>query len=147
MSVQYQDLCNVINVLFKDLNKNSEEAILRAYVNRSYYAIYHYVKQYIEQNQKKFDLSDNGSFKTGSHHRIVLVFEELCEHPTLIKADQQKVRKFYMQFKDFLSKRHLADYQLDKDVEYTDVAQCMKYFNELPKKNLESLPKDLERVI
>lgn len=77
MAVNEQDLRQTAIVLSNLINEHSDEHLLRAYINRSYYAIYHECKIYIEAKFKNYDLSDTGTFKTGTHKRIYFILEDL----------------------------------------------------------------------
>lgn len=127
MPVSTEDIKTAIDGLFSQMNKDSSEAVFRAYINRSYYYIYHQAKLAIEQgNFGNFDLSNKGTFKTGTHNRIYEVFLE-CG-----KTDRNS-QILAFKFRDFLSKRHKADYELNGEITWYDVLACKNYLDAIPK--------------
>lgn len=126
MTVNCDELSLLVDELFVCINPHSKEAVFRAYINRSYYVIYHYCKNYIETHLPQYKLTDDGTFKTGTHNRIFLVFEDLAKH-------NHKARALSIKFRDFLDKRHRADYQLADTIGYYDYMQCKKHFETIPK--------------
>lgn len=125
MTVNCNELLVLVNELSKLINENSKETILRTYINRSYYAIYHCCKQYIEVHYPEYNLDVKGTFKTGSHHSIVLAFEDLAKGNKVAK-------KLSIKFADFLNKRHKSDYQLSDTINYYDYKQCEQYLKTIP---------------
>lgn len=86
MAVDEQDLRQTAMMLSELIDEHSDEHLLRAYINRSYYAVYHECKMHIEANFTDYNLLDIGTFKTGTHKRIYFVLEELAKStkkPTL----------------------------------------------------------------
>lgn len=126
MSVTCDELSLLVDDLFGKINQQSQEVMFRAYINRSYYVIYHHCKNHIEKHFPQYDLSDTGTFKTGTHNRIFLVFEDLAK-------TNKKANVLSIKFRDFLDKRHRADYQLSDTISYYDYAQCKKHFEAIPK--------------
>lgn len=125
MAVNEQDLRQTAIVLSTLINEHSDEHLLRAYINRSYYAIYHECKIYIEAKFKNYDLSDAGTFKTGTHKRIYFILEDLGK-------TNKKAYSLALKFDDFLAKRHKSDYKLNDEINYADYIQCKKYFEVIP---------------
>lgn len=125
MAISIDELRQVPIDMITVMDEKSSEAVFRTYVNRSYYAIYHECKNYIETNLTQYDLSNDGTFKTGTHKRIYFILEELG------KTDK-KSRSLALKFKDFLAKRHKADYQLNDKVTWYEVLECKKYFESIP---------------
>lgn len=125
MSVRVQDFIIFVNDL-SDIDETSHECVFRTYINRSYYAIFHYLKSHIDNHLPHYDLSDTGTYKTGTHNRIYWVLEDLSK-------TNKSAKKLAMQFRDFLDKRHKADYNLTATVTYYDVMQCQKYLANMPK--------------
>lgn len=125
MAVNEQDLRQTAIVLSTLINEHSDEHLLRAYINRSYYAIYHECKIYIEAKFKNYDLSDTGTFKTGTHKRIYFILEDLGK-------TNKKAYSLALKFDDFLAKRHKSDYKLNDEINYADYIQCKKYFEVIP---------------
>lgn len=73
-------------------------------------------------------MSRDGSFKnTGSHDRVFRVFEDLAE-----LTDSKAAKKLALQFTDFLTKRHKADYKLDESFSSGEYAQCLRYIDRIP---------------
>lgn len=82
----------------------------------------------IKENFPQYDMSRDGSFNnTGSHKRVFLVFEEIAE---LTKSKASK--RLALQFTDFLTKRHKADYKLDESFSSDEYAQCLRYAERIP---------------
>lgn len=125
MAVNEQDLRQTAIVLSTLINEHSDEHLLRAYINRSYYAIYHECKIYIEAKFKNYDLSDTGTFKTGTHKRIYFILEDLGK-------TNKKAYSLALKFDDFLAKRHKSDYKLNDEINYADYIQCKKYLEVIP---------------
>lgn len=125
MAVNEQDLRQTAMMLSELIDEHSDEHLLRAYINRSYYAIYHECKMYIEANFTDYDLSDTGTFKTGTHKRIYFILEDLAKI-------NKKAYALALKFDDFLAKRHKSDYKLNDGINYMDYIQCKKYFETIP---------------
>lgn len=121
MSVTTTDLYETINIMFRNIDNTSSEALWRAYINRSYYAVFHQLRLAMEQA----GISTN-QYKTGTHDNLYMILDEMAEKDKLIK-------KLALQFKDFLKKRHKSDYKLHEHITWTDVAMAQKYTQELPK--------------
>lgn len=127
MTVSIDELRKIPDDMIKVMNEQSSEAVFRSYINRAYYCIYHQAKFSIEQgNFGNFDLSDKGTFKTGTHNRIYEVFLECGKSNT-------KAKILAFKFRDFLSKRHKADYKLNEKITWYDVLECKKHFEVIPK--------------
>ncbi|WP_367109577.1 hypothetical protein [uncultured Psychrobacter sp.] len=128
MSVTIEDLKQAIDYLFPNPKEIKEEAIQRACINRHYYLIYYTMLIIIKDNFPQYDMSRNGSFNnTGSHNRVFLVFEEIAE-----LTDSKTAKKLALQFTDFLTKRHKADYKLDETFSSGEYAQCLRYAERIP---------------
>ncbi len=128
MSVTLDELKQAIDHLFPDPKNITEEAIQRACINRHYYLIYSTMLAVIRDNFPQYDMSRDGSFKnTGSHNRVFLVFEEMAE-----QKDSKVAKKLALQFTDFLTKRHKADYRLDENFSSGEYAQCLRYAERIP---------------
>ena len=128
MSVTLDELKQAIDHLFPDPKNITEEAIQRACINRHYYLIYSTMLAVIRDNFPQYDMSRDGSFKnTGSHNRVFLVFEEMAE-----QKDSKVAKKLALQFTDFLTKRHKADYRLDENFSSGEYAQCLRYADRIP---------------
>lgn len=125
MAINVDELRQSIHTLFCSINEKTPETILRSYINRSYYVIYHECKHYIETHLTQYNLSDVGTFKTGTHKRIYFVFEDMS------KTNKQ-AHALAIKFNDFLDKRHRADYNLSDRIDYFDYIQCKKYFETIP---------------
>lgn len=125
MAVSKEDLRQTAIMLSNLIDEYSDEHLLRAYINRSYYAIYHECKIYIEANFTDYDLSDIGTFKTGTHKRIYFILEDLGKI-------NKKAYSLALKFNDFLAKRHKSDYKLNDEINYVDYIQCKKYFETIP---------------
>lgn len=125
MAINEKDLRKTAIMLSDLIDEHSDEHLLRAYINRSYYAIYHECKMYIETNFTDYDLSDTGTFKTGTHKRIYFILEDLGKV-------NKKAYSLALKFDDFLAKRHKADYKLNDEINYADYIQCKKYFETMP---------------
>lgn len=120
MPVNITDLHRVINDLFISMDDKSSEAIWRAYINRSYYVIFHELKLAMENAG-----IDTNRYETGTHNNLCVILDDMAKH-------DKSVQKLALQFKDFLTKRHLADYELSKTMTWYDVKQVQKYLKELP---------------
>ncbi|STY93231.1 hypothetical protein [Moraxella bovis] len=83
------------------------------------------VKYTLRQNLKNYDLSDTGTFKTGTHKRIYFILEDLGK-------TNKKAYSLALKFDDFLAKRHKSDYKLNDEINYADYIQCKKYFEVIP---------------
>ncbi len=127
--IDNNDMQAVVNELFPNPTNITNEAMQRAFVNRSYYVIYHQLLSMIEQYYPQFDMSDNGEFgNTGSHNRIFLALKELMESDKSNKNMQMLAYKF----RDFLSKRHKADYKLDDTFSEMEYRQVLRYVEKIP---------------
>lgn len=125
MAVNERDFRQTAIMLSDLIDEHSDEHLLRAYINRSYYAIYHECKTYIETNFTDYDLSDTGTFKTGTHKRIYFILEDLGKI-------NKKAYSLALKFDDFLAKRHKSDYKLNDKINYVDYIQCKKHFETIP---------------
>lgn len=118
---------NIIN-LFPVVDAQSDEAIKRAYTNRCYYVIYHELKNILE-TKFKYDLSDKGNFgKMGSHIRVYEAINDLLSRD----KNNINLRSLAMKFRDFLTKRHKADYDLLENFNEYDLKQIQGYYIEIP---------------
>ncbi len=125
--IDTNDMQTVVNTLFPKPQTIKDEATQRAFVNRSYYVIYHKLLAMIEQHYPHLDMSDSGNFgNTGSHNRVFLALKELMQDNG---KDMQMVA---YKFRDFLSKRHKADYKLDDDFSDTEYQQVLRYVEQIP---------------
>ncbi|OBX51475.1 hypothetical protein [Moraxella nonliquefaciens] len=120
MSVTTTDLHETVNQLFGDIDSTSSEALWRAYINRSYYAVFHELRLAMEQA----DISTN-QYKTGTHDNLYRILDEMA-------VRDKSIKKLALQFKDFLKKRHQSDYKLHEHITWTDVVMAQKYARELP---------------
>lgn len=128
MSVTINELEQAINSLFPNPKDITEEAIQRACINRYYYLIYSTMLMVINDNFPRYDMSRNGSFSnTGSHNRVFCVFEEIAE-----LTGSKTAERLSLQFTDFLTKRHKADYKLDESFSSGEYAQCLRYAERIP---------------
>lgn len=128
MSVTINELEQAINSLFPNPKDITEEAIQRACINRHYYLIYYMMLTVIKDNFPQYDMSRDGSFNnTGSHKRVFLVFEGLAE-----STNSKTAQRLALQFTDFLTKRHKADYKLDESFSKGEYAQCLRYADRIP---------------
>lgn len=128
MSVTINELKQAIDHLFPNPKDITEEAIQRACINRHYYLIYYTMLTVIKDNFPKYDMSRDGSFNnTGSHNRVFCVFEEIAE-----LTDSKIAKKLSLQFSNFLTKRHKADYKLDENFSSGEYAQCLRYADRIP---------------
>ena len=128
MSVTINELKQAIDQLFPNPKDITEEAIQRACINRHYYLIYYTMLTVIKDNFPQYDMSRDGSFNnTGSHKRVFLVFEEVAE-----LTDSKMAKKLALQFTNFLTKRHKADYKLDENFSSGEYSQCLRYAERIP---------------
>lgn len=128
MSVTIEDLKQAVDSLFPNPKAIIEEALQRACINRHYYFIYSTMLEVINNNFPQYDMGRNGSFSnTGSHDRVFRVFEEIAE-----LTDSKAAKRLAMQFTDFLTKRHKADYRLDETFSSGEYAQCLRYADRIP---------------
>ena len=128
MSVTINELKQAIDQLFPNPKDITEEAIQRACINRHYYLIYYTMLTVIKDNFPQHDMSRDGSFNnTGSHKRVFLVFEEVAE-----LTDSKTAKKLALQFTNFLTKRHKADYKLDENFSSGEYSQCLRYAERIP---------------
>lgn len=128
MSVTIEDLKRAVDHLFPNPKAITDEAIQRACINRHYYLIYYAMLIVIEDNFPQYDMSRQGSFShTGSHNRVFCVFEELAE-----LTGSKKAKQLSLQFTDFLTKRHKADYRLNETFSSGEYAQCLRYAERIP---------------
>ncbi len=128
MSVTIDELKQAIDSLFPNPKNIKEEAIQRACINRHYYLIYYTMLTVIEDNFPQYDMSREGSFSnTGSHKRVFCVFEDIAERTGIKEAEMLS-----MQFADFLTKRHKADYYLDESFSTGEYSQCLRYAERIP---------------
>lgn len=82
----------------------------------------------IKDDFTQYDMGRDGSFNnTGSHKRVFLVFEEIAE-----LTDSKAAKKLALQFTDFLTKRHKADYKLNESFSNGEYAQCLRYAERIP---------------
>lgn len=82
----------------------------------------------IRDNFPQYDMSRDGSFNnTGSHKRVFCVFEDIAE-----LTDSKTAKRLALQFTDFLTKRHKADYRLDENLSSGEYAQCLRYVERIP---------------
>lgn len=128
MSVTLDELKQAIDSLFPNAKAITAEAVQRACINRHYYLIYYTMLNVIKDNFPQYDMSRDGSFKnTGSHDRVFRVFEEMAE-----QRDSKAAKKLALQFTDFLTKRHKADYKLDETFSSGEYSQCLRYAERIP---------------
>ena len=128
MSVTIEDLRQAVDSLFPNPKSITEEALQRACINRHYYLIYYKMLSVISDNFPQYDMSRDGSFNnTGSHKRVFCVFEEIAE-----LTDSKAAKRLALQFTDFLTKRHKADYNLDQSFSSGEYAQCLRYVERIP---------------
>lgn len=127
MSINESHLKSAIEELFCNLNTNSSEELFRAYTNRTYYYIFHLVKNILIEYYPQYSLSKKGVFKTGTHQNIVQTLEDLAQ-----KSNNKDIKKLSIQFKYFLSKRHDADYDLEKNFHEYEFKQVKRYFETMP---------------
>jgi|GEM_PF-2442910 len=120
MSVTTTDLHETVNQLFADIDNTSSEALWRAYINRSYYAVFHELRLAMEQAG-----INTNQYKTGTHDNLYMILDEMA-------AKDKPIKKLALQFKDFLKKRHQSDYKLHEHITWTDVVMAQKYARELP---------------
>lgn len=121
MSVNTINLYETLDVLFDGINEQTPEGVWRAYINRSYYIIFHELRLAME-NANIY----TNQYKTGTHDNLYMILDEMAN-------ENKSVRKLALQFKDFLKKRHKADYHLKETISWHDVRQAQTYLNELPK--------------
>lgn len=81
MSVTTTDLHETVNQLFGDIDSTSSEALWRAYINRSYYAVFHELRLAMEQA----DISTN-QYKTGTHDNLYRILDEMAVRDKSIKS-------------------------------------------------------------
>lgn len=128
MSVTIDELKQAITSMFPDPKAIKEEAIQRACINRHYYLIYYTMLIVIKDNFPQYDMSREGSFNnTGSHNRVFCVFEEIAE-----QTGSKEAEMLSMQFSDFLTKRHKADYKLNESFSSGEYSQCLRYAERIP---------------
>lgn len=128
MSVTIKDLKQSIDYLFPNPQDIADEAIQRACINRHYYLIYSTMLMVIKDNFPQYDMSRDGSFSnTGSHNRVFCVFEEIAE-----LTGSKTAERLSLQFTDFLTKRHKADYKLDESFSSGEYSQCLRYAERIP---------------
>ncbi|UXZ04929.1 hypothetical protein [Moraxella nasicaprae] len=129
MAVDIQDLKLSLDGLFALLDSSSGESDKRAFISRSYYVIFHIVKQYIEQNLPQYAIGKNsdGVFKTGVHNQLYLVLVDYAE-----QTNNKNFQKLALQFKDFHSRRCQSDYELEKNISDYDVKIAKKYYESIP---------------
>lgn len=117
-----------VDHLFPNPKTIEDEAIQRACINRHYYLIYYMMLNVIKDNFPQYDMSRDGSFNnTGSHKRVFLVFEEIAE-----LTESKAAKRLALQFTDFLTKRHKADYRLEENFSSGEYAQCLRYADRIP---------------
>lgn len=121
MSVTVANFYELLDELFNDIDENSSEMKWRTYINRSYYATFHQLK--LEMQKAGININQ---YKTGTHNNLYLVLDEMAKQDI-------SVRKLALQFKDFLKKRHKADYDLEGRITWEDVAIVQRYNKNLPK--------------
>ncbi|MES1964787.1 hypothetical protein M0N77_05500 [Psychrobacter sp. AH5] len=128
MSVTIEDMKQAVDHLFPNPKTIEDEAIQRACINRHYYLIYYMMLNVIKDNFPQYDMSRDGSFNnTGSHKRVFLVFEEIAE-----LTESKAAKRLALQFTDFLTKRHKADYRLEENFSSGEYAQCLRYADRIP---------------
>lgn len=120
MSVTTTDLHKSIDILFGNIDKTSSEALWRAYINRSYYAVFHELRLAMEKAG-----IDTNRYKTGTHKNLYFILDEMS-------MTDKNIRKLSLQFKDFLTRRHKADYDLQARISWGDIMITQKYKKELP---------------
>lgn len=128
MSVNILDLEQAAISLFPNAEGISNEAIQRAFTNRQYYITYHRLLQLIEKHFTQYDMSDEGTFgNTGSHKRVYFVLDDIYRN-----TNSKEAQKLSLKFTNFLSKRHKADYHLEKNFDEFDYKQILKFASEIP---------------
>ncbi|MGO2339749.1 MAG: hypothetical protein ACTH5M_04015 [Psychrobacter sp.] len=128
MSVTINELEQAINSLFPNPKNITAEAVQRACINRHYYLIYYTMLIVIKDNFPQYDMSREGSFNnTGSHNRVFCVFEDIAE-----LTGSKAAKRLALQFTDFLTKRHKADYKLDETFSSSEYSQCLRYAERIP---------------
>ncbi|MFB6349498.1 hypothetical protein ACFBZI_08695 [Moraxella sp. ZJ142] len=121
MSVDIDDLHRCIDALFADIDEQSAESLFRAYINRSYYAVFHELRFTMQQANCGIN-----RYHTGTHNNLCQTLDDMAK-------DNKAIQKLAMQFRDFLTKRHHADYELQTTVTWYDVKQAQQYRQNLPK--------------
>lgn len=128
MSVTLDELKQAIDSLFPNPETITAEAVQRACINRHYYLIYYAMLIVIKDNFPQYDMGRDGSFSnTGSHDRVFRVFEDIAE-----LTDSKFAKRLALQFTDFLTKRHKADYKLDESFSSGEYDQCLRYVDRIP---------------
>ena len=120
MSVSIQELHQCVAGLFADVSDKSSESVYRAYINRGYYATFHELKKAM----KDVGISTY-QYNTGTHNNLCMILDAMS-------ANDKSVQKLAIRFRDFLTKRHHADYELQKTITWHDVKQVQKYLDDLP---------------
>lgn len=120
MAIDVNDLQTYIDNMFVNINEWSSESEFRAYINRSYYAVFHELRMAMETAN-----IDINQYKTGTHNNLCLILDDM-------KRQNKSMQKLAMQFRDFLTQRHNADYDLNKNVTWQHVKIAMQYKQNLP---------------
>lgn len=139
MSVTTTDLHETVNQLFGDIDSTSSEALWRAYINRSYYAVFHELRLAMEQAG-----INTNQYKTGTHDNLYRILDEMA-------VRDKSIKKLALQFKDFLKKRHQSDYKLHEHITWTDcyhgskictrIARAYRKIYQITKHNPPTAPK------
>ena len=127
MAVDIQSLQSSADGLFATLANNSDEVNKRVCISRSYYAIFHIIKQYIEQHLAQYPMGKDCAFKTGVHNQIYLILADFAQ-----QTNDKSIKKLALQFKDFHTKRCQSDYELEQDISDYDVQMAKKYYENIP---------------
>lgn len=120
MSVNIDELHEVIDDIFADINQNSSEALFRFYISRSYYAVFHELR--LAMKRASIDIEQ---YQTGTHRNLCFILDDLSKQ-------NPKIRQIAFKFSDFLDKRHKADYDLNNKVSWFDVQMAQNYKAKLP---------------
>lgn len=120
MAVSIQDWHKMIDEMFINMNEQSSEIVYRSYINRSYYAVFHELILAMET----VGININ-QYKTGTHNNLYLILDKMS-------MTDNNLRKLSLQFRDFLKKRHKADYDLQARISWGDIIVVQKYKKELP---------------
>ena len=127
MSVSIDDLQQVVSSLFPHPESITNEALQRACINRQYYVTYHRLLNVIQKHFTQYDMSNEGTFgNTGSHKRVYYVFDDIFAN-----TKSKNAQRLSIKFTTFLSMRHKADYNLDKDINEFDFKQALKFSTDI----------------
>lgn len=132
MSVSVEELKQGVNSLSQEIDsiEPKGEFQYRNYCGKSYYAIYHLVKDFLNEKHNFDEVVANGAYHHMGTHKIVMTF--LDEHIHIPSFNHNRdYKKLVYRLKTMRNHRVDADYYLDIDVGYIAYIQSKKQYENI----------------